>query len=152
MEGTCGDECAYLLEKESLWLPSWEKGQKSETLECHLPIRKHGQLSSTSTVYTYLHEPCSKSRRAKPPVSPSCTRLHLSKAYRSLSWCRSASHSQMLRGEQWMDTLGGENCMGFTKRLFQSVSVIHEILFTLFKSVRLNVIRRIATNLRRKLT
>ena len=61
-------------------------------------------------------------------------------------------HSQVLWREEWVDTLRGENCVRFTKCLFQSVGVVHEVLFAPLEGVRLFSIRQIAANSIRKLT
>jgi hypothetical protein len=75
-------------------------------------------MEPTNENALHLHEPCGKSRGAKPPVSPSRTRLHLSKACPSLGWCMTARNGQVLWRQEWVDTLRGENRVRFTKSLF----------------------------------
>ena len=53
---------------------------------------------------------------------------------------------QVLWREEWVDTLRGEHCVGFTKCLFQSVDVVDEVLFAPLEGVRLFSIRQIAAN------
>lgn len=59
---------------------------------------------------------------------------------------------QVLWREEWVDILRGEDRMRFTKCLFQSVDVVHEVLFAPLEGVRLFSMRQIAANSKRKLT
>lgn len=48
-----------------------------------------------------------------------------------------ARDGQVLWREEWVDTLRGEHRVRFTKSLFQSVDIVHEILFAPLEGVRL---------------
>lgn len=69
-----------------------------------------------------------------------------------MSWRWTTSNSKVLRGKERMDTLRGENRVRFTKGLLQSMDIVHEVLFALFKGVRLTPIRQVGHKFRKKLT
>ena len=49
-----------------------------------------------------------------------------------------------------MDTLRGENRVGFTKGLLQSMDIVHKVLFALFEGVRLTPVRQVGHKFRIK--